>query len=218
MIENYENVKTPDHLSDKELFIKIWTSPRAVFRFINFYKYQKHVTLLLILAGIARTFNRTLMKNAGDNLSIWGIILFSIIIGALFGWIIYYIYAALISCTGKWLNAKGSTNAILIVLSYALIPSIVAMLFLLPQLVLYGNEVFKLNENSSDGGITKNIIVNGSFFLEAVLGIWTLVLCVIGIAEVQKLSIMKSILNLFLPAIVFLIPIMLFVLLIYGIN
>jgi len=37
-------------------------------------------------------------------------------------------------------------------------------------------------------------------FIEIVIGVWTLVILVIGISEVQKLSIWKSILNLILPA------------------
>ena len=43
--------------------------------------------------------------------------------------------------------------------------------------------------------------------LELLLGIWTIVLCVIGVSEVQKLSIGKSILNLLLPVLVFAVPI-----------
>jgi hypothetical protein len=36
-----------------------------------------------------------------------------------FGWISYYIYAALISWSGKWMNGKGNTQLILRILSYA---------------------------------------------------------------------------------------------------
>ena len=221
MIENFEEFEdklNPNYISDKKLFSEIWTSPRKVFRFINTYKYDKYVTGLLILAGITRTFDRASMKNMGDNFSLWGIIAFCIIIGAIFGWITYYIYSALISWTGKWIDGKGNTDSILRVLSYALIPSIISLLLLIPQIAIYGNEIFKSDGDISSGGIVSNIIVYGSMILEFTLGIWSLVLCVIGISEVQKLSIGKSILNLLLPAIVIMTPILIIVLIIYVIN
>jgi hypothetical protein len=218
MIENFEDDLKPNFISDKKIFAKIWTSPREVFKFINTYKYEKYVTILLILAGISRTFDRASMKNMGDNFSIWGVITFCIIIGAIFGWITYYIYSALISWTGKWLNGKGNTNSILRVLAYALIPSIISLPLLIPQIAIYGNEIFKSEGDISSGGTISNIFVYGSMFLEFGLGIWTIVLCVIGISEVQKLSIGKSILNLVLPVIVIMTPILIIVLMIYGIN
>jgi len=218
MIENFEDNLKPNFISDKKLFSKIWTSPREVFKFINTYKYDKYVTVLLILAGISRTFDRASMKNMGDNFSIWGVIAFCIIIGAIFGWITNYIYSALISWTGNWLNGKGNTDSILRVLSYALIPSIISLLLLIPQIAIYGNEIFKSEGDISSGGIISNVIVYGSMFLEFILGIWTLFLFVIGISEVQKLSIGKSILNLVLPVIVIMIPLLFIVLIIYVIN
>ena len=92
------------------------------------------------------------------------------------------------------------------------------MLLLIPQIAIYGNEIFKSDGDISSGGIVSNIIVYGSMILEFTLGIWSLVLCVIGISEVQKLSIGKSILNLLLPAIVIMTPILIIVLIIYVIN
>lgn len=221
MIENFENFEdnlNPGYISDKKIFYQIWISPRNFFRFIDTYKYDKYVNGLLILAGISRTFDRASLKNMGDDFSISGVIAFCIIVGAIFGWIIYYIYSALISWTGKWIDGKGNTDSILRVLSYALIPSIISLLLLVPQIAIYGNEIFKSEGDINSGGIVSNIIFYGSMILEFTLGIWSLVLCVIGISEVQKLSIGKSILNLLLPAIVIMTPILIILLITYVVN
>jgi len=201
------------NLTDKDLFIKIWTSPRLVFKYINDNHYDKYVTVLLILSGISRSFDRASIKNMGDKMSIWAIIALSIIIGGLLGWISYYIYAALVSWTGKWLKGQGDTSSILRILSYAMIPSIIALIFLIPQIGIYGVEIFKEDGDITSAGWLSNIFVYGSMILEFILGIWTIVFSVIGISEVQKLSIGKSILNLLLPAIVIVVPILILVLL-----
>jgi hypothetical protein len=200
------------NIKDKYLFTKIWSSPRKVFKYINDNHYDKYVTVLLVLSGISRAFDRASMKNMGDKMSIWAIIGLSIILGGLLGWISFYIYAALVNWTGKWLKGQGNTSSILRIISYAMIPTIIALIVLIPQIGIYGVEIFKENGDITSAGLLPNIFVYGSMILEFILSIWTIVLCVVGISEVQKLSIGKSILNLLLPLFVILIPILILVL------
>ena len=205
-------------LSDKQIFTKIWTSCRIVFKFLDENHYDKFVTILLVLSGISRTFDRASIKNMGDQMSLGGVIATCIIAGGLLGWISYYLYAALLSWTGKWLKGQGNTKSILRMLAHAMIPTIVALIFLIPQIIIYGNEVFKSEGDIVSAGLTSNIMVYGSMILEFILGVWTIILAVIGLSVVQKISIGKSILNLLLPILVILVPILLIVLLIKGIN
>ncbi len=207
-IESTNQTKT---LTDKELFYNIWTKPREVFKYINEKPFDKYVKILLVLAGISRALDRASMKDMGDNMSLWGILGISIVVGGLLGWISYYIYASLLSWTGGWLDGQGDTNALLRILSYAMIPSIVAMLFLIPQIAIYGNEIFKAEGDIISAGLIPNIVVYGFMIIQIILGIWTMVLCVIGVSEVQKFSIGKAILNILLPVLVFIIPIFILV-------
>jgi len=212
MNNEIENTNRSKNLTDKEIFSKIWTEPRRIFKFINDNHYDKFVKLLLVLAGISRAFDRASMKDMGDKMSIWGILSLSIILGGLLGWISYYIYAALLSWTGGWLDGKGDTTSILRILAYAMTPVIISLLLLIPQIGIYGNEIFKADGDITSAGLIPNILVYGSMILELILGIWTIVLCVIGVSEVQKLSIGKSILNLLLPILVFAVPITIIIL------
>ncbi len=196
-------------MNDREIFTRIWTEPGRVFAFINANHYDKYLYVLLFFAGIARGFSRASMNNMGDEWSIGIILAIVILTGGLFGWISFYIYAALLSWTGKWLKGEGDTNSILRMLAYAMIPSIVAMLFLIPQIGYYGNEIFKSDPDLTGAGLLPNILVYTAFFLELVLGIWTILLGVIGISVVQNLSIAKSVLNLLLPVLLFAVPIVL---------
>ncbi len=214
--EEFENEAKPQFISDKNLFIKIWTSPREVFKYLNSYKYNKYVTILLVLVGISRAFDQASTKNLGDRYSIWGLIALCVIMGAIFGWLTYYIYAALLNWTGKWLKGKGDTKSILRMLSFALIPSIVSLLLLIPPIFVYGNELFKADGDVTSGSVMANMVVYSALILEFALGIWSLVLCVIGISEVQQLSIGKSILNVFLPLLVLFVPLLIIALIFAG--
>jgi len=96
--ENLIKEESDLKLTDRDVFTKIWTSPRLVFKFINDTGYDKYVHVLLILAGITSTFDKASTKNLGDNMSLIAVLALCIILGGLLGWISYYIYAALMSC------------------------------------------------------------------------------------------------------------------------
>lgn len=215
-MENILDEKEPEaiHLTEQEIFTTIWTSPRQVFKFINDNEYDKHATVLLILAGISSAFDRAIMKDMGDQMSLVSIVALGVVFGAIFGWVTYYIYAALISWTGGWLAGRGNTSAILRVLAYAMLPSIIALIFLIPQIVIYGDEIFKAEGDIVSAGLLSNIIVYGSMIFEVIMGLLTLIFVVVGISEVQKFSIGKAFLNSLLPVIIFAIPILVIIILI----
>jgi hypothetical protein len=211
-----DEIEENQSFTDKEIFTKIWTEPREVFKYIHDNKYDKHVSVLLVFAGISRAFNRAVLKDMGDSLPLMVILGICIILGGLLGWISYYLYAALISWTGKWLNGKGDTTSILRVLAYGMIPSIIALILLIPQIGIYGNEIFKSEGDVTSAGVPSNIIFYGSMILEFALGIATIIFFVIGISEVQKIGTGKAFLNLLLPVLVIIIPIFILMLIFIG--
>jgi len=211
-MDNSIESKEELHLTDNDIFLKIWTSPRLVFKYINDNKYGEYVTMLLILAGIYNSLDKAMSQHMGNHMPLWGVLGIGIVGGALFGWLSYYIYAALISWTGGWLKGAGDTDSILRIMSYALIPSLASLVFLIPEIAMYGNDLFKSDvQPLFFGWLDDKLII----FFEAIsvcLGTWSLILFILGIAEVQKLSIWKSILNMALPILFIGIPIFLIVL------
>jgi hypothetical protein len=194
-----------DYLEDKEteqnILLKIWTQPRRCFRFINEKQYDKYFWILMILAGISNAFDRAIQRSSGDTQSLGEIIIYSVLGGAIFGWLSFYIFGGILSLVGKMFNGKGNTKSITRILAYANIPAITAMLLLIPQIVVSGAEVFKKN-----GVVYETLAGNIAYLAVAVLELtlagWTIVLCVIGLAEVQKFPVWKAALNLFIPLLV----------------
>lgn len=201
--ENLIETKSDIKLSDKEIFTQIWTSPRLVLRYINDNKYDKFVTILLVLAGISKAFDQAISKNLGDNMSLIALIGICIVSGGLLGWVFYYIFAAMISWTGTWLNGTGNTKSMLRVVAHSSIPAIVSMIFLIPEIVLYRNGNFQSTFDINTSETNLIIIFYSILFLKICLLIWSMVIMVAGISEVQKFSIGKSLLNMFLPVFMF---------------
>ncbi len=209
-----ENPKVDEvvEYSDIEIFKNIWFSPREIFSYITKNEYDSFTYILLFLVGINRGFSQAILKNSGDNLPLLAIVLISIIIGGLFGWISYYIFAALLSWTGEWLGGKGDTKSILRMLAYAMIPSILSLLLLIPQLSIAGEGLFQSKFDIFSLDLFSIYIYYISFFISTTLGIWSLVLYVIGLSEVQKFSVWKAIANVLIATLVIIVPIMLIIL------
>lgn len=208
---NFEEFEKYEVLSDRDIFTKIWVEPRRIFKYINDKQYEKYFYIILFLVGVVRAFNRASLKNMGDKTSLFIIIGSCVILGGFLGWISYYIYAALLSWTGKWLGGTGNTSSIYRVTMYAMIPSIFSLIFLIPEIAMYGNDVFKTDGYLNDSEIGGIIIFWLSILSEVLLSIVTIVFMVIAISEVQKFSLGKAFINLLLPLLVFLVPILLFV-------
>jgi hypothetical protein len=148
MEDQLEEFEQTLFISNKEIFTKIWTSPRLVFRYLDNQEYDKFLTPLLILAGIARALDRASNNGSGDALPLTAVLLISIIAGGLLGWISYYLYAALLAWTGKWIKGKSDFTGLLRVIAHSSIPIIVGILLIIIQIVLFENEIFK-----SDGDL-----------------------------------------------------------------
>jgi hypothetical protein len=194
MEEILDEIKSVNNYTVKEVFTKIWTEPRKVFEFIHATYFEKYMILLMILGGISNTLDRATSKglfNKGDQ---WLWLFFVIIIGALFGWIGFYFYGALVSLTGKWIKGKAGTNEIVRVSVYGSIPSTLGILTFFLQFIVFRSGIFPISNP-----IVYYFLIYFFLLIDLVLGIWTIVLSVVGISVVQEFSIGKAILNMILP-------------------
>lgn len=96
-------------------------------------------------------------------------------------------------------------------MAYAMIPSILGLVFLFLQIAVFGNDYFRSTTDYLESSIEGSIVFWISFSMEMLLSLASLVLMVIGLSEVQKFSIGKAIINLILPVAFIVVPIVLIV-------
>jgi len=195
--------------TDQEIFTKIWINPGEIFRFLNENNHDKYLTILLILAGIARAFDRAVSKSMGDELSLFAIFAICIFGGGLFGWLGYYFLAALINWTGKWINGKGDFRSVLRMIVYAALPSILSMILIIPNIIINGATIFMSDVYLDSEDMLANLFAYGLLGLEIILAIFSIVFIFIGVAEAQQFSIGKAILNLLLAVGIIIVPLLL---------
>jgi hypothetical protein len=192
-------------LDEKDLLITIWTKPKLTLEFILKYCPKKYVTSLLILGGMVNALNQN-YQHLILHRWFYSILILTIvmILGGLFGWIFSYLYAALLSWTGGWIQGKANTDQFMTVLSWAMVPSICTFILLLPKLLFFGDGLLDIDSHEqSFSRIAAYVIIVLS---ELFLSIMTLVISIKGIALIQNFSIKKAIWNAVLPLLVLVIP------------
>jgi hypothetical protein len=191
-------------LTEKDLLLSIWTEPKLTFTYIFRFCPKKYITLLLILDGIVNGLERS--QSHADKHTTYSITIFvfAILFGGIFGWIFGWFYAALLSWTGRWIKGTASSDQFITVVAWSLVPAISSLILMIPKLLIFGNEPFRLDFQGQS--IYKIIAFLFIGLIEFILSIWTIVILVKGIALVQHFSIKKAVWNMVLSFLVIVIP------------
>lgn len=197
-------------ISEDTLLSTLWTQPKATLRYILGYCPDKYMSVLFMLGGIVRAIDRASSKNQGDHFSTTAILVLAVIGGSISGWISYSIYAWSLRIAGNLLGGRASTDEFKTIVAWSLVPSIVGLLFLIPEVAILGDSLFKSEQEATSEveGSILTICTLGSL----VLSVWSCVLLIKGTQLLQDFSVGRALANVVLPVVVIVVPILLLVL------
>lgn len=198
--------------NDKELneYIKFLKNPLSSYKEILILKPEKDIYILMFLGSVANAIGKAASQNMCDSGNLTFVLLTAVFAGGIFGIVGYFIYAALLRWTGKFLNGSADTDKMTTVLAWGSIPISLSLPFTFFEILLTGDAIFKSYPDLSYGGLLLTQIFS---FINIGLLLWSISLMVLGISVAQKFSIGKSILNFFMPIIIIFIPLFLIILL-----
>jgi hypothetical protein len=182
-------------------------NPKLCFTTIKDSNFDKYKFWLISLLGISVIFNSAISKSMGDQFGAFGIFLYILIFGPIFGTIFVYLLSGLISITGKWIKGQAKTNEVINIISIAAIPLILNIIVNIVFCILFGKSLFESSFNVNDFGTFSILIYKAGYFIGLILEIYYLILFVIGISVLQEFSILKSILNIFMAVLLLVISI-----------
>jgi hypothetical protein len=179
-----ERSKWPDNP-----WLSIWIKPRATIRAIVDVDPERYVILLAVIAGIGEALNRASSKNLGDTLPILAILIIAAIFGAVGGVLSLYISGALLSWIGGMFGGQASAREVRTAIAWSSVPFIWSMAFWIPNLGLYGNEMFTSDTQYIDN-FPLGVLIIGS--LEVIIVIWTFIVYLKCLGEVHGFSAWKA--------------------------
>ena len=184
----------------------IWLHPRDTVRRIVADDPSYGVVLLACLSGVSSVLDRASFRNLGDQVPLATILILACTLGPLIGLLSLWAASHLVRWTGNWLGGSASRTHIKTAMAWALVPVVFALLLLVPELILFREEVFTSGTPSIDSNLAPALAL---FLLEIVLGVWSLVLACHTVAEVQGFrSAWRGLGNILLPGVVVLVLIL----------
>ncbi|MCF4101912.1 YIP1 family protein [Gillisia sp. M10.2A] len=179
------------------VFETIWLKPTASLKFIIRNYPRKYVTVLLMLGGVVNSVDRASRIGMGDDMSLAAVLIISLGLGAGLGWISFYIYAYTLSITGNWLKGSSEPKEFRTIIAWSLVPSIAGLLLLIPEILFFGDEVFKSNVSNTSLSFNPAKLIFGA--VELIFWLWSVVILVKGIKIIQKFSTGRALANMMLP-------------------
>lgn len=180
----------------------IWLHPRdTVSRLVTQHRFST-LLWLAFLSGVAQALDQASLENIADQMphhfGIIEVILGILFIGLLIGLIGLFAFSFALHISGKWFGGKASLRDLWVAVAWSSVPAVFALLLWVPEWYLFGVELFSENTPRLDASESLTLALFGFALLELTLILWSFVLLVATVSEVQALSVGKTLLNVLL--------------------
>lgn len=186
----------------------MWLHPRQTIRQIVAANPDRLVLLLAALGGIVQGFLNAENKSRGDKTSLAVILLASLIVGPLMGVFGLWLSGMLLRWTGGWIGGQADARRVRTAVAWSNVPMVWSLLLWIPAILLFGAELF----TEATPIIEASSLLSALYLVfsvgTAVIGVWSFVVCLHALGEVQGFSAWKALLNSILAMLVVLVPLL----------
>ena len=187
-------------------WFSMWVHPRRTIRQIVATNPDRLVLILAAVGGIVQALANAESKSTGDKESLTSILLISLILGPIGGIVGLWVGGSLLHWTGGWIGGQAGSRRVRTALAWSQVPSIWGLLLWIPAILLFGAELFMKATPIIDASSLLSALYLVFSIGTAVIGVWSCVVFLHSLGEVQGFSAWKALLNSLLAMLVVAIP------------
>lgn len=187
-------------------WLSIWLTPRLTIRRLLDGPPRHREHILAIVVAFVDALNIAVVRDWGDRYAMSTILLIALATAPIRMVFYLYLYPALAWVTGRWLGGQGSIRDIRIATAWSFVPVFWLALLWIPQLVLFGDEVFKSEAPTIAASQWLTVGFYSFLLLEAIGTVWFVVVFLAALAEAQRVVFWRAIANVVLVGVVFVLP------------
>jgi hypothetical protein len=176
-------------------WVSIWTKPRATISKIVAENPDRSLWLLAAIYGFCSLMNMFQTVALGSALGIFAVIVLALILSPLYGYVSFSIWSWFVFQVGKWFKGQGTFKEVRSAYAWSCVPILVNIPLWLLMVFLFGHQLFL---NFPDAHLLSTVQVFVLFIIliaKVVLSIWSLVIYLNTLSEVQSFSVLRAILN-----------------------
>lgn len=193
-------------MAEKELgsspWRTIWVQPRKTIRTIVRTNPRLHFWLLSWIYAFPILLQMAQNMSLGEVYPVIGIGVVAAVCAPFVGWLFLSIFAKLLHWTGRWIGGGANYLSLRAAVSWSNVPNIFNVAFWILLSLVFGSILFTQGFSQMDLAGGQLGFVGLVFLAQLVLAIWTFVILLNTISEVQKFSAWKALLNVLMPFLV----------------
>jgi len=181
----------------------MWVKPKKTIQKIIELNPNFRLFILSIIYGFVSLVSSAQSFTLGYSLHFLWIILICLLLSPIWGYIIFSVTSFFVYFTGKWLKGAAQYKEVRCSLAWSSIPMLGNLfLWIILFIVFHSSLLMDFPANYVLTNIQASFLFV-ALLIQLILSIWILVLFINALAQVQKFSIGKSILNILIAAIIF---------------
>lgn len=173
----------------------IWVHPRSTIARIVAENPNRSLWLLAAIYGFSSLLNMFQSASLGSALGPLAILLIAIVLSPIWGYIAFAFWSWVVVKTGKWFKGEGTFETVRAAYAWASVPLILNIPLWLLMIFFFGGQLFL---NFPEGYLLSDGQITLLFFIlisKVILAVWSLVIYLNALAEVQNYSVLRAILN-----------------------
>jgi hypothetical protein len=172
----------------------MWFSPRSTVRWLIAYRPGYLVHLLVAAAFFSDVISSAELNEWGDRQSLRLIVTIAAGMALLNMTLYLYVFVWIVKCTGRLLGGRATVTALRTALAWAAVPLFTSALLFIPQLLIFGVNLFRHEWPSKYSSAVIHFVVLLSV-IDFVLYLWSVVLLIAALSEAQRFAWWKAAIN-----------------------
>ncbi len=138
----------------------------------------------------------------GNSMGTFPLLILAIIIAPFWGWINISVWSAVVAWVGRLFKGQGHFKTVRAAYAWAAVPLIINIPVWVLMIFIFGHQVFLNFPDASTLPNSLMFFLFATLVIKLVLAIWSLVIYLNALAQVQSYSMLKAILNVVVAGII----------------
>ena len=180
-------------------WINIWVKPRDTVKKIVKFNPKYRFVILSFLYGLPMLLHMAQNLDLGERFTTAGIAVAAVVLATFVGMLAITIASGLVYWTGQWIGGKSTYLNVRAAVSWSNVPNVVAIIVWFIMIYNFRSQIFMDGFEEMVMSTSASMMINVAMLVQSVIAIWSFIILVKSLGEVQGFSAWKGVLNVLIP-------------------
>ncbi|MFD1396360.1 Yip1 family protein [Kroppenstedtia eburnea] len=160
---------------------------------------RSQTILLIALFGISWMIGQAYLKDSGNDIPVFRIVVYALIVGPFVGAFFWFVISGLTYLTGRMFGGDASWRDLRTAVAWATIPYSATLLLWIPRILLFGQELFSEHTPHMDSSLLLLLLATVFEVVDLVMTVWFFIVLSKSIGTAHRISAWKGFFAFIIP-------------------